>query len=206
MKTVSSDDFVRWAATRQLRYEKKHAGSDEFLFTDAERESRYWLYPEQASEVPHFVNAIIKALGPKEHYWVYPNRGYWSLGQEAESWPQYQAWLPIIRGIGIPEGFVGALCFETTDISKLSALLFLLITLGPSVHIDTFLVPEDGNTILYFSHHDVVHIEFRNDYHLKKTTGTLETAGYPLPTEPPDETFKPVPWMVSEDDESKNDA
>ncbi|MGO9953965.1 MAG: hypothetical protein ACLPN1_17375 [Dissulfurispiraceae bacterium] len=206
MQTISSDDFVRWAAARQLRYEQKSAGSDEFLFADTEGENRYWLYPEQASEVPHFVNAIIKALDPTEHYWVYPNRGCWSLGKKVESWPQYQAWLPMIQGLGISPGFIGALCFATTDISRLSALLFLQITLGPSVHIDTYLVPEDGNTILYFSHHDVVHIAFRNNYCLNKTIETLVAAGYQLPTDPPDDTFKPVPWMISEDDESKNDS
>ena len=61
---------------------------------------------------------------------------------------------------------------------------------------DAVLIPDDGRAIVFFEHHRVVHVEFREPELLTVAVDALERAGHALPAELPDATFKPVPWMT----------
>lgn len=200
IRTLAPEAFTAWAADRGIGRNPKYPQSDHLAFT-AGGVSRHWPYPSAASTVPHFVATLLSAVRPNDRYWVFPDRGVWSLGREAESWPQTRVWTTAVHAIGVPVGLRGAVGFNSTDWNALCAMLFLQITLGPSVLIDTIVIPENGSAILYFEHHHVVWVALRDQTSLDAVIAAMDRAGYPLPTEPPDDTFKPVPWMAKATDD-----
>ena len=65
---------------------------------------------------------------------------------------------------------------------------------GWSVPDDLFVVPDHGRQLLQTDHHDVVHVDFAEEGMVEPfVRHTAEE--YPLPTEPPDWTFKRPDWM-----------
>jgi hypothetical protein len=44
-------------------------------------------------------------------------------------------------------------------------------------------------------HHDVIHASFRNGANLGRYVDDMARAGFPLPTDVPDQTFKTPNWM-----------
>lgn len=195
MQTISRSAFLQWAAERGISSDPRYPRFESLIFNDDPGDFRYWEYPQAASEAPHFINAMVKAMGVDQRYWLYPGRGCWSLGHDADSWPQSKIWKTLLQSIGVPDGFIGAVCVEPEERDVFFALLFLQVMLGPSVHIDMLVVPEAGDALLFFEHHKVVHMRFLNPARLRGVISAMEGAGYSLPLEPPDGTFKPIPWV-----------
>ncbi len=201
MQTLSPDDFLRWAKARGIGPHPRYPNSSYLVFTGVAEHGRYWEYPEVAGSVPHFLETLLSSLGDEQRFWLFPGRGYWSLGQAMESWSSTRAWRASIHALGLPRGFVGAVGIDPAEKDVLLAMLFLQVTLGPAIMVDTLVVPESGAAILFFEHHAVVHVTVREESALLKAVGLLEGEGYSLPTEPPDETFKPVSWMGRRDEQ-----
>ena len=200
IRTLFHEAFMVWAADRGIGRHPQDPQSEHLVFTAGTGVSRYWPYPKEAARVPHFVAALLTAVRPNDRYWVYPARGAWSLGREAEAWPQSRVWSSAVHALGVLAGLRGAVGFNSTDWNALCAMLFLQITLGPSVRIDTLVVPELANAILYFEHHAVVWVTLRDEAQLDAVVTAMDSAGYPLHKEPPDERFKSVPRMASPGD------
>ena len=80
------------------------------------------------------------------------------------------------------------------------ALLFLIMALGPAVFADTMVLTDRADVLLYFEHHYAVHVQCRTDARLQRIIKKLAGSGFPLPTRPPDGTFKPVAWMEQQAD------
>jgi len=201
IRILLNEAFLTWAADRRIGRGSCYPESERLIFADGRGLSRFWTYPRKAADVPHFNRTLLDAVGRNEPHWLYPARGAWSLGREADAWPQTRIWTAAVRALGVPAGLRGAVRFNSTDWDELSALLFLQVTLGPSAHIDTTVIPENGSAILYYEHHEVVWVEFRDQLKLDAVVVAMHDAGYSLPTEPPDETFKPVAWMNTPRDE-----
>jgi hypothetical protein len=188
IRILRPEAFMVWAADRGIGRNPAHPESQHLVFA-ASGCSRYWPYPAEASRVPHFVATLLSAVRPNDRYWVYPDRGVWSLGREAESWPETRVWMTSVRALGLPAGHRGAVGFNSTDWNELCATLFLQVTLGPSVRIDTIVVPENGSAVLYFEHRHVVWAAFRDEAKLEAVVTAMAGAGYPSPTEPPKEAI-----------------
>jgi hypothetical protein len=195
MRSLSPDAFLQWAGDRGIGRDAQFPDSEHLVFTGLSGDSRYWEYPQEASIIPLFIDTLLIAVGRRQRFWLYPGHGYWSLGGPSESWPQTQIWKASIHGLGVPMGLVGAVGIDAAQGDVLEALLFLQVTLGPSVYVDMIAIPEDGHFVLYFEHHKVVHVSFRDRVRLQTSVGVLAGAGFPLPAEAPDGTFKQEPWM-----------
>lgn len=196
MQTISQDVFLHRLAERGIIPDPQFPRLEHLIFRMNQDDLRYWEYPDEASKVPHFINAVVKAIGADQRYWIYPRCGAWSLGADAAAWPQSQIWRVLLRSMGIPDGFIGAVAMDPEERDSLLALLFLQVTLGPSAHIDTLVIPDAGDALIFFEHHEVVHMRFRDSERLLDAITVMEGAGYPLPSGPPDETFKPLPWKA----------
>lgn len=181
IRTLRPEAFSIWTADRGIGRDPNDSESEQLVFK-AGGVNKCWRYPEEASRVPHFVGSLLTAVRPSDRYWVYPNRGSWSLGREAELSPQSRVWMTAVRAFGVPAGMRGAVGFNSTDWNELCAMLFLQITLGPSVLIDTTVIPENGSAVLYFEHHHVVWGSFREESKLQAVVAAMEHAGYPPPT------------------------
>jgi hypothetical protein len=195
MEVLKPDNFLDWAVLRGIVRDGEYPDSDDLVFDSGPGESRYWGYPADASSVPYFVRSLLGVVGPDETWWLYPTRGHWSLGGDSESWPESRVWTTSIHALGVPHGLVGAVGGLSLESDVLLSLLFLQVALGPSAHIDTYAVPESGHALLRFEHHDVVSARFRDPAQLAAAVVAMDGAGYPLPSRPPDATFKPTSWM-----------
>jgi len=68
-------------------------------------------------------------------------------------------------------------------------------------------MPNHGRQIVWAGHHDVIHIECADEARMLEVVRHLERAGFALPTEPPDGTFRWPDWMPqdpAEPDASEN--
>jgi hypothetical protein len=75
------------------------------------------------------------------------------------------------------------------------AVLFVYLAFGGDSLDDLFFVPDHARQVVQSSHHDVVHVACRDEARVRELVRHMEAAGYPLPTEPPDATFKWPAWM-----------
>jgi hypothetical protein len=199
MRFSSREAFLKWTASHGIGPDPRFPASQTsnyLMFTHGHRYSRFWVYPKEVDDVPQFVDALISAVGSEAPYWLYPARGHWQSDPQTESWPQGRVWHGLLKGLGVPVDSVGAVAVDSTERATLLAMLFLQVTLGPAVYVDSVAIPEDGSAVLFFEHHHVVHAEFRDSQRLDATIDALASAGYLLPTELPDATFKPVEWMT----------
>jgi hypothetical protein len=190
IRTLSHEGFVLWAADRGIGRDPKSPHSDRLTFTGGRAVSTSWSYPTAASQVPHFVGTLLSAVRPNDPYWVYPEDGRWTLGRDADSWPQTRIWVTNVHALGVPRGLRGAVRFNSTDWNELCAMLFLQITLGPSVNVDAVVVPEHAHAVLRFDRRHVVWATSRDQAGLDAIVSAMERAGYALPTDAPGETLR----------------
>jgi hypothetical protein len=193
IRTLFHEAFMVWAADRGVGRPPEAPQSEHLIFKAGTGVRRTWPYPREAARVPHFVATLLTAIRPNDRYWVYPSRGVWSLGREAEAWPQSRVWSSTVHALGVPAGMRGAVGFNSTDWNALCAMLFLQITLGPSVRVDTLVVPEIANAILYFEHNEAVSVALRSEVQLDAVVAAMDAAGFPLPAESSEERIKSVP-------------
>src|SRR5215831_15052522 len=92
IRTLHHEAFVVWAADRGIGRDPKSPHSDRLVFSGSRGATGSWTYPDRASDVPHFIGTLLTAVRPNDRYWVYPARGAWSLGREADAWPQSRVW------------------------------------------------------------------------------------------------------------------
>jgi hypothetical protein len=206
IRTLSPESFAVWTADRGIGRDPQTPQSDRLGFANRRGATKFWRYPDDASRVPHFVGSLLATVRSNDRYWVYPNRGVWSLGREADAWPQTPVWRNTVRAIGVPAGQRGAVWFNSTDADALRAMLFVQVSLGPSVHIDTTVIPDDGNAVLFFEHHQVVWVTLRDQAALDAVVAKMEEAGYPLPTESTEGTFEPLAGMAHASDKKDDET
>lgn len=188
---MTSDAFVEWAAQRGIGSDPRFPDAP---YLTSRRESRFWEYPP-AEAAPHFINALIAAVGSDVRFWIYPKRGYWEVDPWFAAHPPGRVWRTLLARLGVTMPAIGSVGVDAGERDVPLTMLFLQMPLGPALLVDSTVIPEDGSAILFFEHHGVVHAEFRESARLESAVGSLASAGYPLPTRAPDETFKPAGWI-----------
>jgi len=76
-------------------------------------------------------------------------------------------------------------------------VLFVYLTFGWCVDDDLFFIPDHGRQLLQTDHHDVIHVQCTSGERVQRLVHHMAEAGYELPREPPDWTFKRPAWMDS---------
>lgn len=198
METMTGDAFLTWAAERGIGPDPRFPDAPYLTVLRGTGEGRFWEYPTER-DAPYFIKALIDAIGPDVRYWIYPANGYWEIDPSFAGHPPGRVWRTVLAGLGLPMPAVGAVGVGAGERDALLAMLFLQVTLGPAIHVDSTVIPEDGSAVLFFEHHGVVHARCQEPSKLQSAIGVLATAGYSLPTEAPDATFKPVQWIRSKD-------
>jgi hypothetical protein len=75
------------------------------------------------------------------------------------------------------------------------AALFASLALGGDSCSDLYFVPDHGRQIVWAGHHDAIHVECADEARILELERHMDGAGFALPTEPPDATFKWPAWM-----------
>lgn len=198
MKSLAEADFLRWAEDRDLAVDARYAKMAILEFRPASDHERFWCIPDQARRRPHFIASILELAGPWDTCFAWRHLG---------SWPSQERLDPrrtndtiefeLLKGIGIPLGTAEVPEFQDGDLYSLVSLLFVTSIFGWSVGEDLYVVPDNAQYILMMSHHGVVHVKFRNEGNIDTWVSKMTERGFPLPDDPPDETFKRPSWMVS---------
>ena len=85
-------------------------------------------------------------------------------------------------------------------------MLFAYLAFGWCVDDDLFFVPDHGRQLLQTDHHDVIHVECASEDRVRRLVAHMDEAGYELPEEPPDETFRRPAWMGSPEPNAAADS
>jgi hypothetical protein len=196
MKTVSEQDFLPWAAEVGIGFDPRYPDSHCLSLLPPCEHARFWVLPPDPATWPHFVASLLGGLDQWESGFVWPRCGSWPNPALSQSYKEGVRDV-LLRGAGIPGGWAGAVQFDHDEEDMLVAVLYASLAFGWCVDDDLFFVPDHGRQLLQTDHHDVIHVECASEARVLKLAAHMAEAGYKLPTEPPDWTFKRPAWMGS---------
>jgi len=192
---INEQRFLQWAAQRGIELDIRYEPPQCLVFTSGRASARFWCTPEKPSAIPFFIASILKAMDPWEEARVWKRVPSWWFGLDEDSHEAEHVLANIVRAIGIPEEFRGAIAFAQSEFYALTTLLFAQMCLGWSVNDDVFVVPNHARQIFHVEHHDIVHVSCSDEARIERFVADLAQEGFRLPDRPPDETFKVPNWM-----------
>lgn len=194
MQTLSEDEFLGWAAPHGIAITPEYAEAwpRNLSFTRPGSESRFWCIPGEASVVPWFLDVLLEALGGWRHACFWPKDACW-LKRLATS--DYTPGRYVASTLKPVWDCGGAIKFNRKEIDTLATLMFCAACFGEGVYDDVYIVPDTLDVFLMIDHHEVIWAKFASRGRCTQYVEALRRQDIELPTEPPDETFKPLPWM-----------
>ena len=195
MNAISKEQFLQWAATHGLTLDPKYPQAAVLHYT-AGGDSRFWAVPTEPQRRPRFITTLLERLGEWETCYVWRHLGRWPQpGKMNPGRPNERVEYQILRGLGLPMGTADVVCFSRDEIDLLITLIFSTTIFGWSVGHDLYIVPDHARQILQTNHHDAIYVKFREAGHVDAWVAALAEAGFALPNDLPDATFKRPSWM-----------
>jgi hypothetical protein len=195
MRAVSEGEFRQWESAHDIGVDPRYPDSCCLSLLPPTEHARFWVVPADPATWPHFLAALLGGLDGWETGLLWPRSGRWPRAEQSQSHNEGVRDV-IHRGAGIPDGWDGAGLFERHEEGALVAVLFAAMAFGWCSDDDLFFAPDHARQLLQTDHHDVVHAQCRSEDHVLELAAHMAAEGYPLPTEPPDWTFKRPAWMV----------
>src|SRR5262249_12825198 len=127
---------------------------------------------------------------------LWPRSGSWPDPAHSRSYDESVRDL-LLRGVGFPVGWAGGMRFKSNEKDALVAVLYAALAFGWCVDDDLFFVPDHGRQLLQTDHHGVVHVDCASEERVHSLVDHMARAGYELPSELPDRTFRRPAWMGS---------
>lgn len=197
--TMSAGKFLAWAAEVGIGFDPRYPGTNCLSILSARDSLRFWMAPDHPYSIPHFIGAILDGLDNWETAYLWPRIGRWTTAGDMQL-PNEVVRDVIWRGAGLPAEWDGAVRVGRDERPAIVAALFASLALGGDGCSDLFFVPDHGRQIVMVGHHDAVDVECKDETRVLELVRHLAEAGYTLPTEPPDATFKWQPWMRPDSD------
>lgn len=194
MDLITADAFHAWCAERGIGPDPKYPRSPNLYFQSTKTCSRFWEFGDCAAALPYLGTAVLDCLDPWESCYFY-KRGCWVPRVGDDRFVQIRVWDEILRGVGIPDGFAGAIAFPLEERSRLDVVLFAEFAFSPSIADDAWLVPDHAQQVVHIDHHQVVWVQFADPERVGSFVEEMRKRGLELPKELPDETFKPQTWL-----------
>jgi hypothetical protein len=194
MEAVSGEDFRRWTAGHGIGVDPRYPDSGCLSVLPPADYARFWVVPADPATWPHFVASLLGGLDEWATGLLWPRSGSWPQSGRSPSYNEGVRDV-MLRGAGIPDGWAGAVRFERDEEDALVAVLFAAMAFGWCADDDLFFVPDHARQLLQTDHHDVIHAECRSEERVLELVAHMAAAGYELPAEPPDWTFKRPAWM-----------
>src|SRR5262245_25154761 len=192
MEAVRSEDFLRWASGAGVGFHPRYP--DQLTFLQLADHARFWVIPPDPAAWPHFIAALLGGLDEWAAGYFWPRAGTWPRAIRSESHNERVCDI-VLRGAGVPDGWAGAIRFDRAEESAVVAVLFATMAFGWCGADDLYFVPDHAKQIVQTDHHDVLHANCASEERVKELAGHMMAAGYALPTELPDWTFKKPVWM-----------
>ncbi len=192
MELIGNDQFLSWAHGLGIGYGNRYPGAESLTYLPDPYFSRFWTFPDDAAVWPYFTACFLEGIDLWQSLLLWPRGGSWPRAPGPRNWNESVRDV-VLRGAGVPRGWSGAARFGREAAAAVVAVMFAAMLAGGSVPDDVYLVPDHGRQILLVNHHEVVHACFRDEARLLEFVAYMEGKDYALPTEVPDETFKPPP-------------
>jgi hypothetical protein len=200
LRTHSEAEFLDWAKGYDLGLDPQYPNSAVLTFTAGSRDARFWSVPSAPERRPHFLESLLELLGDWSSCPVWRHMGSWpDLANVDPLRVNDRVEYQILKALGLPLGTADVVEFSRAEFDVLLTLLFSTTIFGWSVGEDLYVVPNHGRYLLQTDHHDVVHVEFRDENDIERWVTRMAECGFPLPDELPDETFKQPSWMPQND-------
>jgi hypothetical protein len=194
MNKIDKNKFLEMIKQKGIIIDPKYLQTADLTFDDDSELSRFWEIPEEARRIPYFVDTLLTLLEPWESIYVWKHMGSWNVAVKGERLnDDVQAIL--YRGAGLTENNADILIFKNTELAELAVIIFNQLVFGWHVGDDIYIIPEHGRQMIKTDHHDAVHVSFRDFASMKKYVEAMADAGFALPDDLPDETFKKPDWM-----------
>lgn len=198
VKSLPEIEFLRWAENQGLALDEQYPQLAILQFRPHSDIERFWCIPDRPERRPLFFATMLGLAGPWDCCFAWRHMGSWPSKDELDPRRlndnvEYE----FLKGIEIPLGTAEVLQFHRDNFYQLISLLVITSIFGWSVGEDLYVLPDSARYILKISHHNAVHVEFRNEGDLNAWVAGMSEKGFALPDDLPDETFKRPSWMIS---------
>lgn len=194
-EAVAGEAFLSWAAGVDIGFDPRYPDARCLGLLPPRESARFWELPGDVGNWPHFAGTILEGLDRWEAGYLWPRSGRWPAAADSRSHNERVRDF-ILLGAGVPDGWDGAVLFTRGEGAAVVAVLFAYLAFGCCSDEDLYFVPDHGRQVVQTDHHDVVHVECLEEARVLELVGRMEVAGYSLPTELPDETFRRPHWMA----------
>jgi hypothetical protein len=194
MEAVRSEDFLEWTSSVGIGFDPRYPETRCLCLLPPRDHARFWVLPTDPAAWPHLAGTLLDALDDWVSGLLWPRSGSWPTPAPSQDY-HLAVRDVLLHGAGIPAGWAGAVRFSREEKDVLLAALFAYLVFGWCVDDDLYFVPDHGRQLLQTAHHDVIHVECSSEDRLQRLVTDVAHAGYQLPSEPPDCTFKRPAWM-----------
>jgi hypothetical protein len=199
LQAVTNHDFLTWAAKLGIGFDDRYPESRSLRILSPEDHARFWELPRDPATWTHIAHSILEGLDPWASGYLWPRAQVWPTA--ADSTADFERVRHVMmRGAEIPDGWTGAVRYDRGETDKLLTVLFVYLAFGWHSFDDLFFIPDHGRQILGTDHHDVIHVMCQTEDRIQDFVEHMREAGYELPTELPDETFRRPSWMENPPD------
>lgn len=196
MEFVSTEKFLAWATARGIGWSTKYPHSASLTYTtDASTWYRYRYIPS-AQSLQQFVDLVLRTAAAGSPLWLFPpwRGGQWYSAPHVEfaSLADLRA---IVRGVGVPEEYAGAICCEPDELALASSLLTGAVQHASSLW-ELCVIPGHAKCIVQSDEDDDLLGHFPTDAACESFTQALRQAGWEEPTEPDPRVSETDPWLT----------
>jgi len=190
MQTVPGEAFLQRAADVGIGFDSRYPDSGSLSILPPCDHARFWVLPTDLATLPHFITSLLHGLDEWSSGCLWPRCGIWRADNDDER----DALLP---SLGIPDNLAGAVRFANDEEDAVITILNAFLAFGWCGTDDLYFIPDHGRQLMHTDHHDVIHVECASEERVMKLVARMTEAGYKLPTELPDATFRRPAWMPS---------
>ncbi|HOE65929.1 MAG TPA: hypothetical protein PLO62_05335 [Candidatus Hydrogenedentes bacterium] len=178
MELVTFAEFLEWAERMGLAIETRRDEPQSLVYQSGASAMTRLQCPNAAEDVLQFLADVFDCLDEWKACWVLRRALPWtylSLDGVVNC-----VRVDIMQGMGIPEGFVGALHFNQADFPRMAALLFSEICFGKGKADELFVAPSHGRQLLHFKHDACVRIHFSKPERRESFHRDIAAKGIPI--------------------------
>lgn len=194
METITSEAFLRWAGGGGIGFDPRYPDSRCLCLIPVREHARFWVLPPDPATWPYFTSSVLDGFDDWKEGVLWPRSGRWPDRTSSQSCNERTRDV-ILRGAGVPDGWSGAVRFRGDEEDALIAVLYAFLAFGWCVDDDLFFIPDHRRQLLQTDHHDVIHVSCESEERIRQLVEHMAEAGYELPRELPDWTFKRPAWM-----------
>jgi hypothetical protein len=196
VQIIPEPEFRSWLGAGGIRPHSRWGNSDTLAFASNEDLSRFWFPSFVPSDLPGFVITALHAASPNGPWYMMRRGGGAWYEPDPDTAPGSNVIIDsLLRSAGVPDGAAGALKFLPADWKAMNIVALAHYIHGWSVGEDLHLFGEERDCAMMTSHHGELTVHFPSVVRLERFRSVMLAAGYDLPAEFPDATFKSPDWL-----------